>query len=77
MLKNLYIKNFVIVRELNLVLTNGLIVLTGETGVGKSVVAGAINIVMISENDLFFRKEISKNYVSKSFINGRRAKAFA
>jgi len=43
MIKTLRITNFIIVKELNLELDNDLIVLTGETGAGKSVIAGAID----------------------------------
>ena len=43
MLQSLYIKNFILIDELHLDFTNGLTVLTGETGAGKSILLGALN----------------------------------
>lgn len=45
MLKNLRIKNFIIVEDLELNFSKGLQVLTGETGAGKSIIVGAIDII--------------------------------
>ena len=45
MITNLSIKNFVIVKELNLKFEDGLQILTGETGTGKSIIVGAINVI--------------------------------
>ncbi len=42
----LRIKNFVLIDELELELEPGLNVLTGETGAGKSIVVGALNLVL-------------------------------
>jgi DNA repair protein RecN (Recombination protein N) len=46
MLQTLDIRDFVIVRELELDLTRGFTVLTGETGAGKSILLDALAIVM-------------------------------
>ena len=46
MLVNLKINNFALVDSLELVLGNGLSVLTGETGAGKSIILDAIDIVL-------------------------------
>ena len=46
MLKELKIKNFVLVKDLNLSFKDKLTVLTGETGAGKSVIAGALHLVL-------------------------------
>ncbi|MEH6940338.1 DNA repair protein RecN [Bacillus sp. JJ722] len=45
MLVELSIKNFAIIEELNLSFTNGLTVLTGETGAGKSIIIDAITLI--------------------------------
>ncbi|NQV18075.1 MAG: DNA repair protein RecN [Armatimonadetes bacterium] len=45
MITNLNIKNFVIVKELELKFEEGLQILTGETGTGKSIIVGAINVI--------------------------------
>jgi DNA repair protein RecN (Recombination protein N) len=46
MLRHLYIKNFAIIDELDLELNNGMTALTGETGAGKSILLGALNLVL-------------------------------
>ncbi len=46
MLKNLYIRNFAIIDELELELHPGMTALTGETGAGKSILLGALNLVL-------------------------------
>lgn len=44
MIKKLYIKDFAILDEIDLTLKNGLTVITGETGAGKSLLLQALNI---------------------------------
>lgn len=46
MLRSLYIKNFILIDELHLELENGLTVLTGETGAGKSILLGAVDAAL-------------------------------
>jgi len=49
MIKRLSVENFIIVDNLFLELGNGLQVLTGETGAGKSIIVGAINLILGSD----------------------------
>ena len=46
MLKHLYIKSYALISELDLDLNNGFTVITGETGAGKSILLGALNLVL-------------------------------
>ena len=46
MLTELRIKNFALIEELNLTFGPGFNVLTGETGAGKSILVGAINLIL-------------------------------
>ncbi|MDC1068644.1 AAA family ATPase, partial [Candidatus Kapabacteria bacterium] len=46
MIKSLHIKNFVIIEEYSLDFSNGLNIITGETGSGKSLVFKALNIIL-------------------------------
>ena len=46
MLKHLYIKNFTLIDELNIELFQGFSVITGETGAGKSIILGAIALLL-------------------------------
>lgn len=46
MLKHLYIKNFTLIDELDISLFEGFSVITGETGAGKSIILGAIALLL-------------------------------
>ena len=46
MLKSLYIKNFTLIDELDIELHQGFSVITGETGAGKSIILGAIALLL-------------------------------
>ena len=46
MLKHLYIKNFTLIDELDIELYEGFSVITGETGAGKSIILGAIALLL-------------------------------
>ena len=51
MLKQLYIKNFTLIDELNIQLHPGFSVITGETGAGKSIILGAIGLLLGNRAD--------------------------
>lgn len=46
MLKNLFVKNYVLIESLELDFSTGFSVLTGETGSGKSILLGALGLVL-------------------------------
>ncbi len=46
MLKSLYIKNYALFTETHVEFPNGLNILTGETGAGKSLLVGALGLIM-------------------------------
>jgi DNA repair protein RecN (Recombination protein N) len=46
MLKHLHIQNYSLIEQLDLHLTEGLTVITGETGAGKSILLGAISLLL-------------------------------
>lgn len=46
MLKQLYVKNFTLIDELNISFHPGFSVITGETGAGKSIILGAIHLLL-------------------------------
>ena len=46
MLKQLYIKDFTLIDELNIPFHSGFSVITGETGAGKSIILGALQLLL-------------------------------
>ncbi len=46
MLKRLYIKNFTLIDQLDIEFQSGFSVITGETGAGKSIILGAIGLLL-------------------------------
>ena len=52
MLKHLYIKNFTLIDTLDIELHKGFSVITGETGAGKSIILGAIGLLLGQRADL-------------------------
>jgi DNA repair protein RecN (Recombination protein N) len=51
MLKQLYIKNYTLISELNIPFNPGFSVITGETGAGKSIILGAIGLLLGNRAD--------------------------
>ena len=64
MLKQLYIKNFTLIDELDITFHSGFSVITGETGAGKSIILGALHLLLGSRAD---SKQI-KNGSSKCVV---------
>ena len=52
MLKQLYIRNFTLIDELDMEFHSGFSVVTGETGAGKSIILGAINLLLGQRADM-------------------------
>lgn len=52
MLKQLYVKNFTLIDELNIGFKPGFSVITGETGAGKSIILGAIHLLLGQRADI-------------------------
>ena len=46
MLKRLQIRNYALIRELDVEFTSGLTIITGETGAGKSILIGALSLIL-------------------------------
>lgn len=71
MLKSLQIKNYVLIRSLNISFEDGFTVITGETGAGKSILLGALSLILgnRAETDVLFDKS-KKCVVEASFDVG-------
>ena len=64
MITSLHIKNIGIIEDLNLELNNGLNVLTGETGAGKTLIIDSLNIISGGR----FSKEMIRKGETNSFV---------
>ena len=64
MLNKIFIKNYILIDELQLDLSNGLNIITGETGAGKSILINAIDIAFGAKAG----KEVVKNGSDKAII---------
>ncbi len=66
MLLELYIENFVLIDQLTIPFESGLNILTGETGAGKSILLGALDLILGGK----FNRDLIKNSENKSIIQG-------
>lgn len=66
MLQKLSISNYAIIENLELDFFNGLSIITGETGAGKSIVMGALGLILGQRADSSVLQDTSK----KSIIEG-------
>lgn len=46
MLRRLFIQNYAIIEEVEIEFTAGFVVITGETGAGKSILMGALGLIL-------------------------------
>jgi DNA repair protein RecN (Recombination protein N) len=66
MLKKLYIQNYALIDKLDLSFNSGLNVITGETGAGKSIIIGALGLILGNRAD----SSAVKNQKSKCIVEG-------
>ncbi|UQB68110.1 DNA repair protein RecN [Epilithonimonas zeae] len=68
MLSRIFIQNFALIDKLEIDLKNGLQVITGETGAGKSIILGALRLIMGERADVkSFAKSDAKSIVETEF----------
>ena len=46
MLQRLFVKNYAIITQLEISFAGGMVVITGETGAGKSIIMGALSLTL-------------------------------
>ena len=70
MLHNIYVKNLALIDEIEVELKKGLNILTGETGAGKSIILGSINLALGGRySSDILRDEEEAGYVELTFYN--------
>ena len=65
MLTNLYIENIAVIEKTSIDFSNGLNVLTGETGAGKSIIIDSINAVLGNRTS----RELIRNGCENAFVS--------
>ena len=69
MLHNLYVKNLALIDEIEVQFQDGLNILTGETGAGKSIILGSINLALGGRySSDILRSEEEEGYVEATFF---------
>jgi DNA repair protein RecN (Recombination protein N) len=63
LLTSLSIKNYALIEELQVSFSNGLTIITGETGAGKSILLGGLSLILGKRSDLTHIKDASKKCV--------------
>ena len=77
MLSRIFIQNFALIDRLEIDLKTGLQVITGETGAGKSIILGALRLIMGERADSkSFAKADSKSIVETEFCIDESFKSF-
>ena len=78
MLQQLYIKNFTIIDTLDICFNPGFSVITGETGAGKSIILGAIGMLLGQRADAkSIKPGCDKCVIEAHFnINGYQMQSF-
>lgn len=67
MLQSLYIQNYALIDKLDISFTSGFSVITGETGAGKSIILGAIGLLLGQRADV----KAIKNGASKCIVEAK------
>ena len=77
MLKRIFIQNFALIDTLNIDLHQGLQVITGETGAGKSIILGALRLILGERADVkSIQNAEAKSVVETEFIVSEKLKNF-
>lgn len=69
MLQQLYIKNFALIDELDVEFFPGFSVITGETGAGKSIILGALGLLLGNRADIKALKEGAQKCTIEAHFN--------
>ena len=78
MLHNLYVKNLALIDEIEVEFTKGLNILTGETGAGKSIILGSVNLALGGKYSAdIIRKGAEDGYVELTFFVENKTQAEA
>ena len=69
MLKSLSIKNYALIDDLSVDFNNGLSIITGETGAGKSILVGGLSLILGKRADISVVKDVSKKCIIEAVFD--------
>ncbi|MBN2761725.1 MAG: AAA family ATPase, partial [Bacteroidales bacterium] len=72
MLKNLLIKNYALINELDISFGEGLTIITGETGAGKSIMLGALALILGKRADTTVLYDKGKKCIVEGLFDMRK-----
>ena len=65
MLQSLHIENIAVIKQVDLEFSNGFMVLSGETGAGKSIIIDSLNLILGAKAD----KELIRHGESSATVS--------
>ncbi|MDZ7758317.1 DNA repair protein RecN [Rhodohalobacter sp.] len=68
MIKSLYIKDFALIDELDVQFEKGLNIMTGQTGAGKSIIIGALNMILGERADTEVIRQGAQKAIAEATI---------
>lgn len=69
MLKSLFVSNYALIDQVEIDFCEGFSVITGETGAGKSIILGALSLVLGQRSDVSVLKDKGKKSVIEAVFN--------
>ncbi len=75
MLQKLHILNYAIIDDLTINFDKGLNIITGETGAGKSILMGALNLILGERADTSVLQQKEKKCIVEGYFNSKGNKA--
>ena len=69
MLRNLHVKNLALIDEAEVDFEKGLNILTGETGAGKSIIIGSINLALGEKVSKEMLRDIEENVYVEMIVD--------
>ena len=68
MIKSLHIANYALISELDIEFSPGFNIITGETGAGKSIILGALSLLLGGRADMKVVRDASRKSDRKSVV---------
>jgi DNA repair protein RecN (Recombination protein N) len=77
MISKLSIQNYAIIDELEVNFTSGLNIITGETGAGKSILMGALNLILGQRADSSLLQDPQKKCIVEAIFHFKKNNTYS